>query len=243
MDDRERNIDCSRRPTAPAPPTSGLDCDAFFNEARAASGALDTAARTLDSRVVMRSQRRVQVVAGPRSVEAGDVTVDLGDAHTLEIVPRAETARLTLKTALGAKLLELEIVVTSSGAVVRGTAGALEIEASRVSTSCDSFIVDAREQIQLRSGGGILQDAAGPLEARARSVDIEARRGDVRLRANDDVQLLGEQVLLNCDRSPPVPAWASEPWTPSAPIAKEAQSGDPALIADVVGLLDGHGAR
>lgn len=47
-------------------------------------------------------------------------------------------------------------------------------------------------------GPGLAFHAAGALTISADSVSIQARRGDVRVTANDDVKLNGERVLLNC---------------------------------------------
>jgi len=81
--------------------------------------------------------------------------------------------------------LEVEIVLTAAGPVIRAAAAALEITAA-------SFAVQAGQ------------------------VALTARTGDVAIRANDDVALNGEQVLLNCDRDPPLPSWL-----PGAPTVGE----------------------
>jgi hypothetical protein len=194
-------------------------------------------------------QRKPRVVDEQARQPVGDgavgaaVEVSMAGDHTLEIVPSGQTARVTLRTASGHELLAFEIEVTAAGAVVKGTAAALQIDAAKVSTRCDSFVVEARETIELRSAGRIVQEAGGSLEARASSIDLEAKQGAFRARANDDVQLLGEQILLNCDREPVVPRWASTPWVPPAPISKELQSGDQALLADLAAPVDTDGAE
>ena len=74
--------------------------------------------------------------------------------------------------------------------------------------------------------------AGGTLRAEGRRVDVEATHGMVKLTANDDVQLLGENVLLNCEPTVPAPAWslpAPQKPQPSVPVA--ASSGDAELLA------------
>jgi len=88
--------------------------------------------------------------------------------------------------------IDVEIVLTAAGPVVRAAATALEITAaSDIVARCDRFRVEARESFSVQAG----------------EVEVTARTGGVAIRANDDVAVNGEQVLLNCDRDPPLPSW------------------------------------
>ena len=90
---------------------------------------------------------------------------------------------------------------------------------------CNRFGVEARESIDLVS--------AGPLRAEGREVAVHARRGSAVVEASDDVQLLGEQVLLNCDRPAPLPAWVAPALPPERTIARQDEGGDADLLGSV----------
>lgn len=69
---------------------------------------------------------------------------------------------------------------------------------------------------------------------------LEARVGSVVARANDDVQLLGENVLLNCDRTAPVPDWVT---APARAAARELLGVEDASEAHVATLFDLRGLQ
>lgn len=95
--------------------------------------------------------------------------------------------------------IDVEIVLTAAGPVVRAAAAALEITAaSEIVARCDEFRVDARRAFSVQAG----------------EVAVAARTGGVAIRANDDVAVDGEQILLNCDRDPPLPSWLPQPTAP-----------------------------
>lgn len=119
--------------------------------------------------------------------------------------------------------------------MLRVAAASIELDAAHDALArCRRFEVAATESITLASQGDVAVRAHG-------RVDVAAATGDVRLQANDDVQLLGEHVLLNCDPTPPMPAWASGAPGPGAPGALPCSdaSGDAALLA----LLRPRGPR
>jgi len=124
--------------------------------------------------------------------------------------------------------LEITIVLTAQGPVVRARAAALQVEsAGELLAKCGRFRLEADESVDIVSGGSV--------SVQGRRFDAVATHGSARVKANDDVQLLGENVLLNCDRamSAPMPAWAQS--TPPVPISLPAQSvsGDAALAAEL----------
>jgi hypothetical protein len=92
-----------------------------------------------------------------------------------------------------------------------------------VTVRCKSFVVPASENVDLRAGADLVAEAA--------TMELFAREGGLRARANDDVQLLGERILLNCDRQPTMPEWVQLPLPESLPLGPV--SGDPALIAHI----------
>lgn len=87
--------------------------------------------------------------------------------------------------------VEMEIRFTDSGPVLRFPSAALRLESEEdVEVACRDFRVRARGEVDLEAEG------AARLEGHA--VEVRSRRRDVRVRANDDVRIDGERVLLNC---------------------------------------------
>jgi hypothetical protein len=130
----------------------------------------------------------------------------LGSGRVVEArrAPGAED-RLTIRAPSGE--VELEVRMTPEGPVLRFRAADVELDATRdVRVSCDRFHVRAKSGIVEETGGDLVQrvngDAAvevhGKHSTTAREVAVEAKRGNVKIEANDDVDLVGERVRLNC---------------------------------------------
>jgi hypothetical protein len=151
----------------------------------------------------------------------------LGDGWHAELAKRPLGAVLRVSNEAGGGALEIEVRLTESGPVVRARASALEIET-------DGDLVARCERFRLEARGGVEVVSDGPVKAIGRNVDIKATHGSARVRANDDVQLLGEQVLLNCDRAEPLPRWAVTPSAPSPSLPAQNESGDPDLLRALV---------
>jgi hypothetical protein len=99
--------------------------------------------------------------------------------------------------------VEIELGWSPAGPVARVRAARIDVDTTAdINVRCKSFQVQASEGINLRAGGAF--------ESSAEAVELEARTGRIVARANDDVQLLGEEVLLNCDRTPPIPSWVAQ---------------------------------
>ncbi|XYI02961.1 hypothetical protein ACMHYB_25685 [Sorangium sp. So ce1128] len=132
--------------------------------------------------------------------------VELPSGRVVEVRSAAgEEERVTIRSASGE--VELDVRLTPSGPVLRIRAAELELSSpGAVRVDCDRFHVRAEHGIVHETGGDLAQTVAGDattrvrgeLRAEARQATIEARRGDVQLVANDDVQLLGERIKLNC---------------------------------------------
>ncbi|HTN92101.1 MAG TPA: hypothetical protein VL242_50875 [Sorangium sp.] len=135
--------------------------------------------------------------------------VELPSGRVVEVRGAAgeagEEERVTVRSASGE--VELDVRFTPSGPVLRIRAAELELSSpGAVRVDCDRFHVRAEHGIVHETGGDLAQTVAGDattrvrgeLRAEARQATIEARRGDVQLVANDDVQLLGERIKLNC---------------------------------------------
>ena len=113
-------------------------------------------------------------IARPAPLETLDARLDLPSGRTIECADAEEGGELvTIRSPSGT--VELEVRLTERGPVLRFEAASLELEAKgTIRTRCKAFEV-------------VAEDA-----------EITATRGDVAIRANDDVRLNGERVKLNC---------------------------------------------
>src|ERR1700749_3616570 len=128
----------------------------------------------------------------------------LDEQHVVQLSSTPGGAELTVRGPDGRLSLEIEIVLGVQGPVARLRTAAVQIETSQdVDVRCRSFRVEASEDISFH--------AQAMLKGVGAAVAVEASIGSVVARANDDVQLLGENVLLNCDRTAPVPEWVTAP--------------------------------
>lgn len=103
--------------------------------------------------------------------------------------------------------VELHVVLTPRGPVLKFESAAMKLESTgKIEVDCDRLHLRSKRGIVQETGGDLIQHAGGNAELAvrgdastvARSVELTSRRGDVRLRANDDVKLNGERVRLNC---------------------------------------------
>jgi len=164
------------------------------------------------------------------------VVIPLGAGRSLEVRPERDAATLQIR-AEGDRQLQIEVRFEPSGPVLRVQAPQLQVETPRaVAFACETFNVEASRGIDLRSGGDITQTAAGNARVDAQRVDVEASPGAIRLKANDQVQLLGEMILLNSDDprlATPMPEWASGPRV-VAEVAAQPTSGDSEVVAELL---------
>ncbi len=93
----------------------------------------------------------------------------------------------------------LEVALTPAGPVLRFHAAQVQLDCTGAfKVQCESFEVRTAGDIVQHAGGDLVQSASGDLRAESRELTLEARRGNVDVRANDDVNLNGERVRLNC---------------------------------------------
>lgn len=119
------------------------------------------------------------------------------EGHTLTIERAPEGgAVLRLTNAGGDTPLTIEL--TSAGPVLRvGTGLAIAVDGD-LRFAAERVDIQARAGLELRSGGDVIVNAEGDNLSSAREHVLEARLGDVRLDANDDVKIAGERIRLNC---------------------------------------------
>lgn len=178
----------------------------------------------------------VSLPATPAGVQ-DPVVVPLGGERAVE-VRSAGDATLVSVRGEGSHRVQIEVRFEAGSPVVRVQADALEVESpGAVSLSCETFRIDAKRRIDLRSGGDIVQTAGGNARLDAQQVEVEAMPGAIRLRANDEVQALGEMILLNCEHprtETPMPRWVAGPRV-LPEVQAEPTSGDAAVIAELLG--------
>lgn len=123
--------------------------------------------------------------------------IELAGQHKIEIRRGEQADTLELLGRDGRVVFAIEI--SERGPVLRfegpgltiRAAGDLSLEAPRLS-------LRAEESLALSTGGDLDISAAGDLRSTARTQQITADLGDVRVDANDDVRIDGERVLVNC---------------------------------------------
>jgi hypothetical protein len=122
--------------------------------------------------------------------------LELVGGQRLRVERGAHADSITLLAANGALVVSLR--VTEEGPVLRFESG-LVIEASGdLELAGRRVAIRGREGLAIESGGDAAIEVAGELTTRAREQTVEARLGDVKVKANDDVKLVGERVRLNC---------------------------------------------
>lgn len=107
-----------------------------------------------------------------------------GDGSTLQLLDTAGVAALRIRITAEGPVLEL------GGDVKIRVGGTLDLEAERLRLA-------GRSGVEIASGGDLDLRAAGDAHASARQQELTAELGEVRIRANDDVKLNGERILLN----------------------------------------------
>lgn len=138
-------------------------------------------------------------------------SVPLSSGRAIEVQSAADVDVLRFRAPNGE--CALTIHWTDAGPVVRVAAAALEVQAQkRLSLDCEELHVRATGGATIDVGGDLHERVAGSVHrvtrgdalTEAQHVRVEARPGGIELRANDDVRVTGERVLLNSD-DPPMP--------------------------------------
>ncbi len=102
--------------------------------------------------------------------------------------------------------IELAVRFTAAGPVLNFSAAAFNLQTpGDVKINCRKLLVNSTEAIELNSGGNMVQKINGEKTTQVRgksfyeahTVAIKSRRGNVNVKANDDVRLDGERIKLN----------------------------------------------
>lgn len=93
----------------------------------------------------------------------------------------------------------LTVLITPAGPVLQFSGG-LEIRTDGdLGLSGKRLALHGREGVAISTGGDMLLHADRDLHSMARIQNITAELGNVNVKANDDVRINGERVLVNCD--------------------------------------------
>lgn len=133
---------------------------------------------------------------GPgREPERSSVAL-VGD-HTMRLI--RDPGRDVLRVEGGDGRLRVSVAVTDAGVSIELDGAELMLRSSgTISLEAERLALRGREGLSLESGGDLDIRAEGVLASDARTQRIEARTGDVSVRANDDVRLDGERIKMNC---------------------------------------------
>ena len=104
---------------------------------------------------------------------------------------------LTVRVTPGGLSISIE-----GGDLTLLSSGTLRVDAERLE-------LRGRSGVNIESEGNAVLAVAGDLTMRARSQELRATLGDVRVAANDDVKMDGERILLNSEPGggPRDPVW------------------------------------
>lgn len=123
----------------------------------------------------------------------------LGGGATMVLSRRDELSNIEFFDPAGR--LTLSLLMTPEGPVLRLAGVGLRIDVEgNLSFAADQVKFTGRERVEIASGGDFRVDAVGRSYQNARSHEMTSDLGDIRLKANDDVLLNGERVMVNCDK-------------------------------------------
>ncbi len=141
----------------------------------------------------------------------GPLTMTLPSGRSVEAA--SEGGEDTLRICAPGGTCVLTVQLTDAGPVLRFEGATLQVAATkRLELSCEELSVRASGGAAIEVGGDLAERVGGSARREVRGtattaasrVDLEATPGGIDLRANDDVRVQGERVLLNSE-DPPMP--------------------------------------
>jgi hypothetical protein len=156
-------------------------------------------ATSLDAEADDAAARVASMVEPPRARER----LALATGHTAS-VEADDPSRLTIRSPEGQ--VEMSIRFTPEGPVLTFAQAAIDLHsAGDLRVACGRLEVAARDGIDLRTPGDLVQTAGGQCTIRSerrtsvegREVGVAAHAGDVAVDATGDVDVHGSRVLLN----------------------------------------------
>jgi hypothetical protein len=139
----------------------------------------------------------VNVKAAP--VALADARLPLAGDHQIVLTRGGANDELCIWSN-GADQPLLVISVGAAGVAVKVSAATVTIEATDLlKLEAKRVVLSALQELSLESAGNLRLQGSGEVVLEGSDLALVASRGDVRVRANDDVRLDGERVLMNCD--------------------------------------------
>ena len=130
----------------------------------------------------------------------------LKKGHTLAIHNEDNCDVIKVRNAKGLVLFTIE--VSSAGATLNIEAENICISAAnKLTLSANEVNIASEKHLNLKSNGNLDQQVKGNKTITTEGDNIETAKtqqlnaylGDIKLKANDDIKLNGERVKLNCD--------------------------------------------
>lgn len=134
-----------------------------------------------------------------------------GSGRSIHAKEEGNEEQIEIRAPGGALLLSMRL--TADGPVLSLTAASLEIAAAKtLSLRAETLRIAAEKDISIQAGGALVErsgadttrEVGGAYRVRAGEIESTAHPGGISLRANDDVDIVGERVRLNSD-DPPMP--------------------------------------
>jgi len=126
-----------------------------------------------------------------------DKSIELPANQRLFIENSQETSELTIVDADGR--VNLSVTITPEGPVLHLTGGSLMLHTDGdLGINAKQIDLHGREGVSLSTDGDLNVHAQGEVAIAAKKQSITAELGNVDIKANDDVQLDGERIKMNC---------------------------------------------
>ncbi len=128
-------------------------------------------------------------------------TLTLLGGHALNIERSIENNVLRIVRPDGA--VSISITITAQGVTMSLAGADLLLETTgALAVRADTLSLHGERGVSVTTGGDMTTRAEGNVTTEGFSQRIQARRGDIEVKANDDVFLDGERVRLNSPRTP-----------------------------------------
>ncbi len=117
-------------------------------------------------------------------------SLSLRSGRRVDVQATSEGDWLSVRSPEGACVLT--VLITEQGPVLRFEAAALQVAVAKsIQVSCEDFCVVAKNEVRMEG----------------RTVGLAAQQGGITIRADDDVAIDGERVLLNSTDGPQQLSW------------------------------------
>jgi hypothetical protein len=176
--------------------------------------------------------RRTLPAIAPETQGPRPAVMHLRSGRSISVTEVGGEEQLEVRAAGGTVLLSMRL--TDEGPVVSLSGASLSISAAKtLSLSAETLRLSASADISIEAGGALVQKSAGPAlreiggldRTTAAEVEVDVHPGGISLRANDDVDIVGERVRLNSEDPPMPQTWEEHRARHALPV--EATSAEP----------------